>query len=111
MEEKIGRETLQKLLELQIELLKKYTELLESPQRRQAKEAINEILKAIITKAVPPVLAFGKLAYDNTVALHEEAVKKTGDLLADLLKEEKARANVRETMQAEARRRAGSPKA
>jgi hypothetical protein len=106
MEEKIGRETLQKLLELQIQILAKYKEILDSDERGRAKTAVNNILKAMIA-AVGPVFELQHLAYDRTVGLHELAVTKTGELLAKLLQEEQTRAEIHERMQEQARRGGG----
>jgi len=106
MEEKIGRETLQKLLELQIHLLDQYTEALESDERKEAKEAVNDILKAVIA-AVGPIFLFQRLAYNKTVGLHEEAVTKTSELLSHLLEEERKRAQIRDRMRNQAERGRG----
>ena len=105
MEEKIGRETLQKLLELQIQILAKYKEILDSDERDRAKTAVNDILKAMVA-AVGPVFELQKLAYDKvfdkTHGLHELAVTKTGELLAKLLEEEKKRDEIHDNMRRQA---------
>jgi hypothetical protein len=106
MEEKIGRETLQELLKLQIQILDKYKEVLDSKEREEAKKAVSNILKAIIA-AVGPVFRLQQLAYDETVGLHEEAVKKTHKLLDDLSREEQARAEIHNRMRKEAERGGG----
>jgi hypothetical protein len=106
MEEKIGRETLQKLLELQIQVLDKYREVLDSGERARAKAAIGNILKAIVD-AVGPVFELQQLAYSKTAGLHEEAMAKTRELLNDLLREEKARAEIHNRMREQAERGGG----
>jgi len=103
MEERIGRETLQELIKLQISILDKYRELLKSDERQEAKEAVNEVIKAAIT-AVRPILRLGHVAYEKAVDLHEQAVGQTRDLLQELLKEEQARADIHKRMREQAER-------
>jgi hypothetical protein len=93
MDETIGRDTLLELIKLQIKVLKAYKDLLESWERREAKEAINDVVKAAI-KAAGPVLRFQKEAYERVVDLHEGAVVQTGELLKKLLEEEEGRASL-----------------
>jgi hypothetical protein len=104
MEEKIGRETLQELIKLQISILDKYKELLDSCERSRAKEALNKVITAAID-AVGPLLTVGHMAYDKAVVVHEEAVRQTRSLLQKLLDEEKARAEIHNKMREQAERR------
>jgi hypothetical protein len=101
MEEKIGREALLELIKLQISILDKYKELLDSPERDEAKDKLNDVIKAAI-KAVGPVLALQYSAYSKAVDLHQDAVKQTQDLLEELKKEEEERANIHKTMRQQA---------
>jgi hypothetical protein len=103
MEEKIGRETLKELIKLQITIIDKYKELLDSDERTEAKEAVNEVVKAAIN-AVGPVLRLGQVAYEKAVDVHEQAVAQTRDLLVELLKEEVARADIHKRMREQAER-------
>jgi len=102
MEEKIGRETLQELLKLQIQILDKYKKVLDSDERKEAKKAVSNILTAIIA-AVPSVFRLQQLAYNEIVGLHEEATAKTRKLLEDLLREEQARAEIHNRRRDQAR--------
>ena len=108
MEEQIGRETLQELIKLQINILTAYQVLLESGERARAKEAVNKVVKAAI-EAVGPLLTLEHLAYDGAVTLHEHAVGQTRNLLEKLLKEEQSRAKIHEEMREQAARH-GRPK-
>jgi hypothetical protein len=104
MEEKIGRETLQELIKLQISILDKYKELLGSPERTAAKRALSNAITAAIA-AIGPLLTVGHLAYDRFVVVHQEAVEQTRSLLQKLLDEEKARAEIHNKMREQAERR------
>src|SRR5262245_15912241 len=106
MADEIGRETLLELLTLQISILERYKKLLEHDQRKKAKEALNGILKAAIA-AVEPVVTWQRMAYDEAVGVHEDAVKKTRDLLQKLLDEEKGRAEMHKRMRQQAERGGG----
>ena len=106
MEEKIGRETLLELIQLQINILDDYKELLNTRpggMAEEAKDALNEVIKAAIT-AVGPILTLQHHAYNKAVGLHEKAVQQTQDLLKKLLDEEKARAEIHKRMRDEAER-------
>jgi hypothetical protein len=103
MEEKIGRDTLLELIQLQINILDDYKALLKSDERRDAKEALNDVVKAAIL-AVKPMLTLQHLAYGKVVDLHEKAVQQTRDLLEKLRDEEKARADIHKRMRDEAER-------
>jgi len=106
MEDEIGRETLLELLTLQISILERYKKLLEHDQRKKAKKALNEVLKAAIA-AVEPIVTWQHMAYDEAVGVHEDAVKKTHDLLKKLLDEEKERAEMHKRMRQQASERGG----
>jgi hypothetical protein len=101
MEEKIGRETLQELIKLEIGILSAYQKLLTSDERGEAKKALNKIIKAAID-AVAPVLEFQHAVYNTAVPLHEYAVEQTRQLLAKLLEEEQTRAAIHNKMREEA---------
>jgi hypothetical protein len=101
MDESIGRETLQELITLQLSLLKTYKEVLDSQELRDAKQALNNAIKAAIA-AVGPVLTLQHMAAGKAVGLHREAVDQTRTLLEKLLREEQARAALHQKLHEEA---------
>ena len=106
MEEKIGRDTLVELIQLQIKLLAEYKALVNTEEggtAKEAKDALNEVVKAAIA-AVGPILTLQHKAYDKAVGLHKTAVEQTGALLTKLLAEETARAEIHRKMREEADR-------
>jgi hypothetical protein len=104
MDETIGRKTLLELIKLQISILTEYQELLASDERRDAKRALNKIIKAAID-AAGPFLALQHLAYDKSVGLHEKAVDQTRELLKEFLEEEQGRADLHRDMRERAHER------
>ena len=103
MAEDIGRETLQELIKLQISILTTYQEVLDSKERRDFKDALNKVIKAVVD-AAGPFLSLQHLAYGKAVRLHEQAVNQTRDLLEKLEKREKERIQLHERMRKERER-------
>ena len=104
MADEIGRKSLEQLIQLQINLLSAYQELLNSPKWGEAKGHINNAIKDAL-QAVGPFLTVQATAASKAGELHRQAVAQTLQLLEDLKKEEKDRANIHGQMRAEAERK------
>jgi hypothetical protein len=90
MDEEIGRESIQDLLQLQIGLLQAYGDLLKDEQWGTAKNAIGTALKEAIT-ALASVANSQSSAAGQILDAHKNMVEHSRQLLEKLLAEQKKR--------------------